>query len=169
LPNPIQLSQTGNPRDRLPPFLQPTPKPNLIQGSLESDQLTFDKVTPLECARQLTLLHSSVYCGITLLELSAFVRLVSGKIGKPGSMANLIALVRSLEGLGDWVLDSLERCASDEERDKVAVWWLRVSGACMKLNNFAATEAIVRRLRMHNALPQQVNPVWSLTAITKYF
>mmetsp|Transcript_10224 Transcript_10224/g.41632 ORF Transcript_10224/g.41632 Transcript_10224/m.41632 type:complete len:550 (-) Transcript_10224:48-1697(-) len=156
--------------DRAPQFSRQPPKPKLTKAFFEChlvSDLEFSHLTPLEVARQLTLLDHRLYRAIRPEELLLQNWTKEGT--KEIFSSNVLASIRHFCNIGKWVVTEIVSTPDLDKRVASLARFIKTVNECLKLHNFNGAMAIISGLQNHSvyrltktweSLPSATWAVW---------
>ncbi|ORZ02341.1 ras guanine nucleotide exchange factor domain-containing protein [Syncephalastrum racemosum] len=118
--------------------LRNTLRKTMSQGSMLTG-LPVSDFEPVEIARQLTLMESSLFCQIQPNEMIG--QEFKKKVGQ-SSAVHVKAMIQRSTQITSWVTDTILRESEFKKRAQMIKFWIKVGDCCLQLSNYNTLMAI---------------------------
>lgn len=139
-------------RKMMQPKVQPTP---LLPASLS--QLCFFDISPIELARQLTLMESDIFFRVKMPECLNKAWASADARQRAKGIVNVISLHNLITG---WVIETILKEENVFQRAAIISHFVAIANYCYQINNFSTTWAIFSALNC--ASIYRLNATWAL-------
>ena len=141
-------------RKMMEPKIQPKP---LLPASLS--QLCFLNISPIELARQLTLMESETFLRINVPECVNKAWASSDARHRASGVVNVISLHNHITG---WVIETILNEENVTQRAAITSHFIAIANYCYQINNFSTAWAISSALNC--ASIYRLNATWALVS-----
>jgi len=118
------------------------PEPIIPKVTSDRD-FVVTEASPIEIARQLTLIEYNIYKKIRPSEC---LKQAWNKEGKEKNAPNILAMISRFNEVSNWVASEILNVHKDKKRAKTICWFIEVAERCKELNNLNALLEIVSGL-----------------------